>query len=299
MNNILITGGTGFLGNIIYNTLKDTNNVFTLSRNSVNYKCDLTKEIPEFNLKFDCIIHTAGLAHLIKKKEIQHNQYEKVNLVGTRNLLIGLKENMLPNKFIYISSVSVYGQNKGILINEEANLIFNDDYSKSKIESEKIITDWCKKNNVICTILRLPLVVGKNPPGNLGNLINSIKKRHFFLIKDHNPQKSMVLAEDVAHYIPYISEIGGIYNLTDGSHPKLKDIVLIIAKKHKIKFIPTFHIFFAKIIAYFGDIFPHNIPLNSTSLNKLCTSLTFDDKKAKSNDWNPNSVITWLKNNEI
>ena len=49
MNNILITGGTGFLGNIIYNTLKDTNNVFTLSRNSVNYKCDLTKEIPEFN----------------------------------------------------------------------------------------------------------------------------------------------------------------------------------------------------------------------------------------------------------
>jgi hypothetical protein len=84
----------------------------------------------------------------------------------------------------------------------ETMSIVHDFRHLSKDEMYEMLFD---KNNVICTILRLPLIVGENPPGNLGNMIKSIKKRHFFLIKNNNSQKSMVLAKDVANYIPIIS----------------------------------------------------------------------------------------------
>ena len=34
--------------------------------------------------------------------------------------------------------------------------------------------------SIVCTILRLPLIVGSNPPGNLGKMINGIKNGFYF-----------------------------------------------------------------------------------------------------------------------
>jgi len=84
---------------------------------------------------------------------------------------------------------------------------------------------------VICTILRLPLVVGLNPPGNLGAMIKGIRIGFCFNIADFSAKKSMALAKDVAQFIPRIALIGGFYNLTDGIHPNFYDLSHPIAKK--------------------------------------------------------------------
>lgn len=299
MDNILVTGGTGFLGSIIINSLKLDYNVLSLSRKSNDYKYDLSNQIPHFNLKFDIVIHAAGKAHDTFNFDNDTNIFHNNNVIGTINLLNGLYNSCIPNKFVYISSVSVYGLQQGVLINEESPLISIDKYSESKICAEQLILNWCIKNNVICTILRLPLIVGENPPGNLGNMIKSIKKRHFFLIKNNNSQKSMVLAKDVANYIPIISKIGGIYNLTDGMHPAFNDLVYTILKNYSIKFIPRVPLFLAKIIAFLGDLFKEVIPLNSKNLKKITQTLTFDDSKARLTKWKSTSVINWISNNKI
>lgn len=39
-----------------------------------------------------------------------------------------------------------------------------------------------KQHNVVCTILRLPLLVGTNPPGNLGAMIKGIARGYYFNI---------------------------------------------------------------------------------------------------------------------
>jgi nucleoside-diphosphate-sugar epimerase len=295
--NVLITGANGFLGKYIFDYFSSTDNkVYSLSRNANDYKIDLKNEIPNFNENFELIIHAASLAHLFDNPNNNKNLYYEVNVVGTENLLKGLEKISYPQRFVYISSVAVYGIENGVKINEETMLNATDAYGKSKVQVEEIIQTWCSENNIILTILRLPLVVGFNPPGNLGKMIRSIKSGYYFNIDGGKAKKSMVLAEDVAANIQKASLIGGIFNLTDDYDPTFYEISHLIAKQNKIKYIPNLSLFFAKFLANIGDIFGPNFPFNNKKLNKIISTLTFDTFKAKQAfGWNPTPVLKKLK----
>lgn len=56
-----------------------------------------------------------------------------------------------PKAFIFISSVAVYGRENGINISEDAPLLAKDPYGLSKIQAEKLVLDWCVRNNVVHT----------------------------------------------------------------------------------------------------------------------------------------------------
>ena len=85
--------------------------------------------------------------------------------------------------------------------------------------------------------MRLPLVVGSNPPGNLGKMINGIKRGTYFSIGGGKARKCMVLAEDVAKLITECPDVSGIYNLTDGKNPCFKELdsYLAVVFDKKIK----------------------------------------------------------------
>ena len=194
----LLTGSSGFLGKEIYNYLYKFNFVYTLSRKNSDFTFDLSKDIPIFNKRFDCIIHCAGLAHVISNKSNIDNFF-KINVQGTANLIKSLeREQQLPKYFILISSVSVYGNFFGDLISETEPRKATDPYGKSKIDAEDMLIKWCAENNIVLTIFRLPLVVGKNPPGNLASMIKAIKHGYYFNISHGQFKKSMVLSIDVA-----------------------------------------------------------------------------------------------------
>jgi nucleoside-diphosphate-sugar epimerase len=294
--NILLTGATGFLGKEVI--CQNTNHtIFSLNRKYGNYKCNLSISIPDFeSRKFDIVIHAAGKAHLVSKKEIINKSFFDVNVKGTENLLIGIeKSRKLPKSFVFISSVSVYGLEQGENINENAPLLAKDPYGLSKIQAERLVIDWCDKNDVICTILRLPLLVGENPPGNLGAMIKAIQKRYYFNIGGGKAKKSMVLAEDVARFIPIISPVGGTYNLTDGLNPSFLELSNTIAKRE----INNLPLFIAKIIGCLGDFLGKKAPINSLKIKKITSDLTFDDSKARSFGWKSQSVLKYLKHNDL
>lgn len=153
--------------------------------------------------------------------------------------------------------------------------------------------NWCEKNNIRCTILRLPLLVGENPPGNLGVMIDAIKNGYYFNIGKGNARKSMVFAEDVAEIIIKVSEIGGVYNLTDSYHPNFNELSNVISMKYETK-IFNLPIFIAKIIALIGDFLGSISPLDSYKFKKITSDLTFDDNKARQIlGWNPKKVIDY------
>lgn len=300
MMNILLTGSNGFLGKTIFNILKEENTILSLSRNSGDYKLNLEKHIPYFESPFDLVIHAAGKAHMTPKTENEKKQFHEVNVVGTENLLKGLKKIGAPKQFVFISSVSVYGQESGYNINEIHPLKAQDPYGLSKIKAELIVMEWCKKHKVLCTILRLPLVVGNNPPGNLGTMLRAIEKGYYFNIGGGQTQKSMVLAEDVASIIPKVASVGGIYNLTDGIHPDFNELSITIAKQKKKNKPLNLPLFIIKLIGYVGDIVGDSAPINSLKIKKITSDLTFDDSKARELlGWNPQSVLEYLKNNSL
>ena len=127
-------------------------------------------------------------------------------------------------------------------------------------------------------------------------MIKGIKKGYYFNIAGGETQKSMVLASDVAQFILKVSEIGGVYNLTDGYNPSFKELSVTISLQIGRKFVPNIPLIFAKVLAKIGDIVGDKFPLNSNKLAKLLAPLTFDDSKArKAFDWNPRPVLKEFK----
>lgn len=292
--NILLTGSNGFLGKIISRHLSKYNKIWGLSRNGSDYNYFLEKHVPKFNLQFDLVVHAAGKAHCLSKKPYHKCEFHEVNVIGTQNLMEGLVKSGIPKNFVFISSVSVYGIDSGCDIDEKTPLKANDPYGASKIQAERIVIDWCKHYGVVCTILRLPLIVGPYPPGNLGVMVKGIKKGYYFNIAGGRAKKSMVLAEDVANIIIKAAQIGGVYNLTDGFHPTFFQLSNHISKQLGKKTPLSLPRWLANIISLIGDLFGSKSLLNTDKLFKITSDLTFDDSKARSNiGWNPNFVLEW------
>ncbi len=295
----LITGANGFLGKFIAKKISLSHSVFGLSRSSADFDFFLEKQVPNFNLQFDVIIHTAGKAHVNPKSDVEKMEFHQVNVVGTQNLLRGLEKSGLPSQFVFISSVAEYGLDFGHKIDETHELNAIDPLGLSKIQSENIVIEWCKKYNVRYTILRLPLIAGANPPGNFGAMLTGISKGYYVNVAGGNAKKSMVLADDVANIILKIAAVGGIYNLTDGYHPTLAEISENISSqlgKKKPLNIPTW---LAIILAKIGDLMGSRFPINTNKLLKITSELTFDDIKARTMvGWNPKPVLEGFRINK-
>lgn len=289
----LATGANGFLGRSITATIGSFLNIKTIGRKDADIVIDLAKGQPLINEWYNLVIHAAGKAHSVPKSEAESEEFFSVNVTGTQNLLRGLENApQLPKYFVFISTVAVYGMETGHLITEDVPLLAEDPYGKSKIVAEKIIEEWCVKNNVICTILRLPLLAGPNPPGNLGAMIKGIQKGYYFNIAGGKAKKSMVLADDVARIIPIVSKIGGTYNLTDRCHPSFYRLSDQIAKQLHRSRPASIPLFAAKLMAKAGDLMGSKAPINSRKLNKIISDLTFDDNKAvDALGWNPTPVL--------
>ena len=286
---VLLTGATGFLGKYLLSELDAQKiQVDTVGRNAENtFQCDLAKdslELPSDAL-YDMVVHNAGKAHFVPQNETEGKVFFDVNVGGTEKLLeaiMSLKNK--PKCFVFVSTVAVYGLEVGENINETHSLNGISPYAKSKIEAEKLVQDWCLENQVNCVILRLPLVIGENAPGNLGAMERAIRKGYYFRLGTGNARRSMVNAADVAKLIPSLLNKDGIYNITDGLHRSFAEMDIFLAQKHgkRIKKIP---VWLGKLIAKVGDFIP-GFPLNSYRLGKLEQSLTFNDDKARQElDW--------------
>lgn len=292
---ILITGKSGFLGKIVYDILSPANTIYSLGRaTDDDIKADLINGDISITHSIDIVIHIAGKAHSIPGTAQQQKEFYDVNVTGTSNLLAALEaKNSLPKAFVFISSVAVYGIETGINIKEDAPLLANDPYGKSKILAERLITNWCEEKKVICTILRLPLVAGQNPPGNLRSMITGISKGYYFNISGGHAKKSIVMAKDVALIIPIASKKGGIYNLTDNRHPSFLELSQTIANQLQNKKPKSLPNWFATLIAKLGDMIGSKAPINSSKLSKITSSLTFDSSKASLEiGWDPKSVVS-------
>lgn len=291
---ILLTGASGFLGQTIKQVLID-HTIISLARNHADINVDLAKKVPVLSIS-DLVIHAAGKAHSVPITEIEEQDFFDSNVQGTANLLKAIETAGIPKAFVFISSVAVYGKESGNLINENEPLSAKDPYGLSKIAAEKLISDWCEKQNVICTILRLPLIAGPTPPGNLGAMIKGIAKSYYFNIGGGKAKKSIVLAKDVANIIPAIAIKGGIYNLTDRYHPSFKELSLQIAIQLNKKSPFNLPYFASKAVAIIGDMFGNKAPLNSNKLMKLTSNLTFDDSKiCEIVGWFPTPVLEGFK----
>ncbi len=259
--NILITGGTGFIGKILVaKLLENGNNVIVLTRDKKNAD-PFTKEkikilesdICNFNLlekslseikNIDSIIHLAAYMDYFGDKKT----HCRVNVSAVSNLLnaaykFGIK------KFIFTSSIEAMGTIKEKNIPADENLICKpvSSYGKSKKEAEEIITDFTNHHDIHACILRLGNVYG---PGGAGFIVPMAKailnhndKLMKYLAAYKNRYYNFVYIDDVVNGI--LSAIkknikNDIFILAGKEIVTLEEIYILIAKSLNVDFKPQF-----------------------------------------------------------
>lgn len=292
---VILTGASGFLGKYIA-AYFSKDELITVDRTTGSIKSHLEKDVPVLPTA-DLVVHAAGKAHIVPRTNEQAADFYSVNVVGTRNLLTALSSApALPGAFVFISSVAVYGKESGIMINEDTPLLATDPYGLSKIEAENLVTEWCAVNFVPFAILRLPLVAGVKPPGNLKTMIDGINKGFYVNIAGGKAKKSIVLAESIPPILLLAAQAGGIYHLTDGYHPSFAELSALMALQLGKKTPISIPGLVAQSMAKAGDMIGEKSPLNTKKYKKMINDLTFDDSKARiSINWNPLKVLQHFK----
>jgi GlcNAc-P-P-Und epimerase len=293
MKSLLLTGASGFVGKNVLPVLKQGGSIVsTLDYNNSDYNCDLSQEVPELGGVFNIVLHAAGKAHFVPETPEEEKSFFAVNLQGTKNLCTGLEKAGVPGSFIFLSTVAVYGLDRGNNITEDYPLKGRTPYALSKIQTEQFLKEWCDKKGVILSIIRPSLIAGPNPPGNLGSMIQALKKGRYFSISGGKSRKSALMVQDIAALVPFLAAKGGIYNVCDNTQPTFREFETLITLQLGKSVPPSIPYWFARFLAWIGDFSGAKMPINSEKLDKIVNPLTFSNAKARRElGWEPLSVL--------
>ena len=297
MNKLLFTGGTGFLGKNVMPLLQKDYEVTTCGITPEDMiQANLAKMVPELPQQYDIVLHAAGKAHVVPKSEEEKQLFFDINYQGTVNLCKALEQVGVPKALVFISTVAVYGCEYGDMITEEHPLDGDTPYAKSKIMAEEYLTKWCSEHGVVLGILRPSLLAGKNAPGNLGAMVNGVRKGFYMNIAGGKVIKSVLMAEDIARILPLVAEKGGVYNVCDTRQPSFGELSVSVSRqlgKSKPISIPYW---MAWCMAMVGNLLGSKAPINSYKLEKMTKSLTFSNEKARKElGWEPLDVLESYK----
>lgn len=171
--NILITGGTGFVGlSLIPLLLKDGHKVAVLCRDEVKARKLLGEtvkiligDVTEMSSITGCCDGIDVVYHMVAKvgnelpSEEALSAFRKVNVEGTRNIIRESQRSGV-SKFIYISSIAAMGIVRNGVITEESPCEPYLPYQISKREAELLILEEFLKNDFPALIIRPAKVYG-------------------------------------------------------------------------------------------------------------------------------------------
>jgi dTDP-4-dehydrorhamnose reductase len=165
MKKVLISGGSGLLGQYLNLAGKNKFSIFTTFKdnpgncgNFPSSKIDIRNE-DELKLIFndvrpDLVIHTAAITNPVPNENQTAKDYFETNVTATNNIAVLCEKNKA--KLIYISTDLVYAGYRGSFLKEDAKLIPATLYAETKLMGETKVKE--STNNYL--ILRTSLLYG-------------------------------------------------------------------------------------------------------------------------------------------
>lgn len=184
---ILVTGGAGFIGGRLAQTLVEDghkvdvlDNLSTGSRENIPSEArfihgdirNREKLMAEFN-RYDRVYHLAGNVG-VSTQNFDRDKDVRNNIVGTHNLLEAMYEYQV-HDMVFVSSSTVYGEDVQKPTSEDSTPLRPISlYSASKLSAEKLISVYVNSFGFKATILRPANVVGGG--ANYGVIYDFVEK---------------------------------------------------------------------------------------------------------------------------
>ena len=239
----IVTGGAGFIGSHIVETLLPDHEVTVIddlsTGKNINEKSNFLKKSILDDLSFDgdVVFHLAAQVSVplsFEKPELTR----RINVDGTKNVLDAcLKSNV--KKVVFSSSAAIYGDvDHPVKENEE--LKPQDPYGESKLEGEKLMQKYYEENGLETVSLRYFNVYGQRM--NSGVMKAFLGNTKPTITGDGKQTRDFVFVKDVvaANLIAAQSKITGSFNVGTGNATSLLSLIEILEKATKNKCEPLF-----------------------------------------------------------
>ena len=255
-NNILVTGGAGYIGSHTVLELLNANYNITVLDNLSNSSALSLERVQEITGKslefingditdeslleevfeskcFSAVLHFAGLKS-VSESTLEPLTYYKNNIKGTLSLLEAMDKAKCRN-FVFSSSATVYGNQEKLPIAENSSRSVINPYGRSKLVIEKILEDIQKANSewkIINLRYFNPVgahssgLIGENPLGKPNNLMPYIvevasgKKEFLSIYGNDYLTKDGTGIRDYIHVVDlalgHLSALEYLLNKTDG-----------------------------------------------------------------------------------
>lgn len=258
---VLVTGGTGFIGDFFVSELiRNGASVFCLTRKvpsrreGVTYiKCDLlnisSDEAEVFRKEInntDYIVYLAASIPLVTAAKESIIAAKENNLDAMLNFLEAFGE--LSPVIVFASTIDVYGVPSKENFDESLPIVPNSTYAVAKYCCEKYIEYYCAVKNKKYNILRFSQVYGPHEPlvRVIPILVDAIVNGKEFTLKGEGEDKRrFIYVEDVARALVASMESphNTVYNIAGAEDTSIMDVIniseKITGKKFQYEKIPT------------------------------------------------------------
>ena len=281
VNCVLVTGASGFVAKALCEKLlldeykvtgssrsieKIPFGVHAVQMPSLDDQTDWTTPLQECRY----VVHLAARAHMLRDNaDDSLNEFRAINTSGTLNLA-RQAEKMGVERFVFVSSIGVNGaQTFGQPYHRDDIPAPHSDYAVSKYEAEQALIELGKRTAMEIVIVRPPLVYGRNAPGNVGTLIQWIRRGIPFPFGSVKNRRTLVSVENLADLLAttlwHPNAGGKIFLAGDGQDLSTAGLLQKIAKFEGKK---------AKIFAF--PVWVLRLCANLCGKKQLINSLTGD-----------------------
>lgn len=288
---ILVTGASGMVGRALVSRLllegysvvagvyPGTASVF----NNISSTYLTIKEFDidscEWDLLLDGVtdvIHLAAMVHVHKRSEQDWDKFYQTNVVATEGLCRALLNNKV-RRFMFLSTVGIYGDYPVTDENGELKINPVNIYSKSKLLAEEAVKRTLD-DKVPWVILRPVMIYGLGDRGNMGRMIDAIKANKFVIPGSGKNKKNAIFVEDLIEIIYKLLEcndynqgfiVSNRYVLTVDE--MCAGICQKLGKRNRVPHVPEVILKWAGRVA---DLFPW-VPVSSDTIKKLTVDSDF------------------------
>ncbi len=221
---VLIIGGLGYIGSVLYNILKheeweveilDTHLYKQLTPLNPYIEADVTNrdDLKKVFNRFDVVVNLAAVVG-DPACLVDTSRAILINCIGTRNIAEMCKS--LNKYIVHISTCSIYGSEPNKLVKEEDEGFPIDFYGQTKYTQERIVREICKENSCI---LRLGTAYGLSPRMRYDLVVNSFAARAVKFKKvtvfGGEQERPFVSIKDISRAIGHAVKhnLKGIYNV--------------------------------------------------------------------------------------